>query len=115
MAGFGGFEDDLDGFAVAHLADQNDFRRLPQGGAQGVSEAGRVAMQFALVNGGAFVVVQELDGIFDGDDVIVLLAIDAVEEHGQGGGLARSGRAGDEDDAIAKLGDIGEVRGQAER
>ena len=115
MAGLGRFEDALDGFAVAHLADQNDLGRLPQGGAQGVSEAGSVAMQFALMNGRAFVVVQELDGIFNGDDVVILLAIDAVEQHGQGGRLARSGGAGHENDAIAQLGHIGEVRGQTER
>src|ERR1700728_2545562 len=72
-------------------------------------------MQFALMDGGAFVAVQELDRIFDGDDVVVLLAVDAVEEHSERGGFARSGGSGDENDAVAQLGDIGEVGGQAKR
>ena len=106
MAGFGRFQDNLDGFAVAHLPHQNHLGRLPQRRAQGMSEAGRVTVQFTLMDGGALVVVQELDGIFDGDDVVVLLAIDAVKKHGQSGGLAGSGRSGDEHDAIAQLGHI---------
>src|SRR5580698_2097475 len=72
-------------------------------------------MQFALMNGGTFVVVQELDGIFDGDDVVVFLAIDAIEQNCKRGGLAGSGGSGDQDDAIAQLGYIGQVRRQAER
>ena len=80
-----------------------------------MSETGGVAMQFALMNGGAFVVVQELDGIFDGDDMVVFLAIDAVEQHGESGRLAGSSRAGDEYDAIAQFGHIGQVRRQTKR
>ncbi len=84
MAGLGCFEDDLNGFAVAHLAHQNNFRRLAKGGAQSVREAGGIAVKFPLMDGGAFVVVQELDGIFDGNDVIIFLAIDEVEKDGEG-------------------------------
>ena len=34
VAGFGGGQRDLDRFAVAHFADQDDLRRLAQRGAQ---------------------------------------------------------------------------------
>jgi hypothetical protein len=40
------------------------------------------------------------DGVFDGDDVIVVLLVDLVYEGGERGGFARAGRAGDEDDAV---------------
>ena len=42
-------------------------------------------MQFTLMDGGAFVVVQELDGIFNRDDVIIFLAINAVQQHSESG------------------------------
>ena len=73
MAGLGGFQRDLNGFAVAHFAHQNHFGRLAQGGAQRQGEARRVAVQLALVNRALLVVVQKLDGIFDGEDVVGLL------------------------------------------
>ena len=91
MAGLSRFEDNLDGFTVAHLTHQDDFGRLPHRRAQGVPEAGRIAVQFPLMHGGALVVVQELDGIFNGDDVVIFLAIDAIEQDRQSGRLARSG------------------------
>ena len=47
-------------------------------------KARRVTVKFALMNGGAFVVVQKLDGIFDGDNVVILFAIDAIEKHREG-------------------------------
>ena len=42
VARFGSFQGDLDGFTIAHLADQDDFRRLAQGGAQRQRETRRV-------------------------------------------------------------------------
>jgi hypothetical protein len=67
----------------------NHFRRLPQRRAQSMSVTGRIAVQLALMNCRAFVAMQEFDWIFDGDDVVILFAIDAIEEHGQSGRLAR--------------------------
>ena len=62
MTGFCGLERDLDGFFVAHLADQDNFRRLPQGGTQSERKAWSVTVQFALVNRRALVLVQESMG-----------------------------------------------------
>ena len=55
VAGFGGFERHFDRFAVAHFADENQFGRLAQSGAQGQREGGRIGVKFALVNRGALV------------------------------------------------------------
>ena len=115
MAGFSGLEHDFDGFAVAHLADKNYLGRLPQRRTQRVRKAGSIGVQFPLMDGAAFVVVQELDGIFDGDHVIRLLAIDAVEKDRQGGRFAGTSGAGNQHDSIAKFGHVGEVSGKVER
>ena len=40
VPGLRGFERDLDRLAVAHLADQDDFRRLAQRGAQRQANVG---------------------------------------------------------------------------
>ncbi len=53
-----------------------------------MSQADRVAVQFALMNRRAFVVVKKLDGIFDGNDVIIFLAIDAVDQYRESGRLS---------------------------
>ncbi len=94
VAGFRGFQRHFDGFLVAHFADQDQFRRLAQSGAQGQRETGRVGVKFALVNGGAFVRVQKFDGVFDRDDVAGLFFVDLVDERRERGGFsaARSAR-----------------------
>ena len=61
MAGLGRRQRDLDGLAVAHLADQNHLRRLAQGRPQRKRERRRVAVQLALVHGALLVSVEELD------------------------------------------------------
>ena len=65
-----------------------------------------IAVQFALMDGGALMVMQELDWIFDGDDVVILFAVDGVEQYRQGGRLARSSRSGYQDDSVSQLGDF---------
>ena len=69
VAGFRGFQRDLDRLAVAHFTHQNHLGRLPQRGAQGQRERRCVAVQFALVHRGFLVIVQKFDGILDGENV----------------------------------------------
>ena len=107
MAGLRRFQHDFNGLAVAHLADQDHLGSLSHGGTQCVGKAWSIAVQFPLVDGGRFVVVQELDGVFHRDDVIIFFAIDGVKQHRKRRRLARSCRAGHQHDAIAQLGDVG--------
>ena len=65
-------------------------------------------MYFALMNRGFLVVVQEFDWIFDGDDVVDL-AVDAIQKRCQSRRLAAAGTAGHKNDAIADVGDIGDL------
>src|SRR5579872_474216 len=67
------------------------------------------------MDGCTFVIVQELDGIFDGDDVADLFLVDAVEKSGESTRLTGAARPGDEHNAFAKVGHFSELRRQAER
>ena len=60
---------------VAQLADQDDVRVLPQHPLERLGEAGRVDADLALVDHAAAVVVQELDRVLDGDDVVAPLRL----------------------------------------
>src|ERR1043165_5510554 len=114
VPGLGGLHGDLDGLDVAHLADEDDLRGLPQRGAQREREGLRVRADLALVHGRLEMLVHVLDGVLDGDDVIRVVAVDLVDERGQRGGLAGAGRPGDEDDAVLELADVVELVRQSE-
>ncbi len=70
----------MEPFAVAHFADKNQFGSLTQSGPQCEGESGSVRVKLALMNGGAFVVVEELDRILNRNDVAGLLFVDLVHE-----------------------------------
>ncbi len=106
VTGFGGLEGDLNGFAIAHFADENDFGRLAQSGAEGQRKRRRIAVEFALVNGGLLVLVQELDGVFDGKDVKGLVRVHFIDDGGERGRFSRSRGAGHQDDASLEVDDF---------
>ena len=66
VAGFGRGQSELDGFQVAHFADQNDIGVFTQRGAQRIGEGVGVRPQLALVDQAFFRLVHELDRILDG-------------------------------------------------
>ena len=76
------------GLEVAHLADEDDVGVLAKRGPQGRGERLGVGSQLALVDHAALVHMQELYGVFDGDDVVRPGLVDLVDDGGQGGGLA---------------------------
>src|SRR6185369_11366363 len=79
VASFRRVQNGLHGLAIADFADQNHFRRLPQRRAKSQSNAWSIAMQLTLMNGRAFVVVKELNGVFDGDDVVIMALVYVVQ------------------------------------
>ena len=97
VASFGGGQGEGDGFRVAHLTDQNHVRVFSQGGTQGVGKAVGVLMQLALVNERLFALVDELNRVFDGQNVGRLGFVDVVDHRRQRGGFTRTGRAGYQD------------------
>ncbi len=65
MAGLGGEQAGFDRLEVAHFADEDDVRILPQRAAQRLRERPRVDRDLALVDDRLAVAVQELDRILD--------------------------------------------------
>ena len=88
MTGLRSFKRDLRSFEVSHLADQNHFGRLAQRRAQSGRKVLRVVSDFALIDRRVLVRVEILDRIFDGDDVVILLLVDDVDDRRLSGTLA---------------------------
>src|SRR5216683_689340 len=91
VAGFRGQQRRGNGFEVAHFADQDHVRVLTQGGAQSGGKIRSVHFDFALIDETFFVAVQELDGVFDGDQVVGAIGIYTVDHCRQRGGLTGTG------------------------
>ena len=104
VPGLGDAQRRLDRLEVAHFADEDDVGILAQRGAQRGGEAVRVGVDLALVDETALVLVDVLDRILDGDDVLAALGVDLVDHRRQRRRLAAAGRAGDEHQAARPLG-----------
>src|SRR5205823_849534 len=79
MAGFGGGEGGGDGFVIAHLADDDHVRVLAQHVNEGTIVTFCVGQNFLLHNNRAFVAMDELDRVFDGDDFATALVVDQID------------------------------------
>ena len=108
VAGLGGGQGERDGLEVAQLADGDDVRVLAQGAAQGAGEGAGVRPHLALVDHALLRGVEVLDRVLDGDDVVVPVLVDDVEQGGEGRGLAAAGRAGQQHHALVVVGEPGE-------
>ena len=71
VAGGRGGERQLDGFQVAHFADQNDVGVFAQGASQRRRKRARVHSDFAVVHQTILAAMHKLDRVFDGNDVIL--------------------------------------------
>ena len=94
VASFGGGERLTDSVAVAQLAQQNDVGIFTQRGAQPEAERGAVRADFALLDQRLPALVNELDGIFQRNNVLRLLAVNGVDHRGKRSRFAAAGRAG---------------------
>src|SRR5208283_2499249 len=73
-----------------------------------------VGVNFALVHQALFVVVEELDRIFDRDHVLFTLGVDLVEHGRQSGGFAGAGRSGNENQAARLVAHVLDDGGQTQ-
>jgi len=87
----------FDGLEVSHLPDEYDVGVLTQDGFEGSLECGGVGPNLPLVDHAALVGVEELDGIFNSDDVLVPRSVDTIDHGRQCRGLSAPGRTGDKD------------------
>jgi hypothetical protein len=115
VPGLGRRQCDTDGLKVAHLADQNDVRVLAQGMLERLGEGHRVLADAALADQRLPVLVHELDGILDRDDVRLARAVGSVDDRGQRRRLARAGRPSDEHEAARQHREVGQDRRHQQR
>src|SRR5918996_6089645 len=106
VAGFGRGQRRGDGFQVPHLTDEDDVGVLAQDVLQRAGERVRVLAHLALVDHGALVVMQELDGILDRHDVDVVLAVHDVHQRRQGRRLPGACRPGHQHEASRQPGEV---------
>ena len=67
---------------------------------------------FAVVDQAVLAFVHELDGVFDGDDVVAAVLVGVIHHGGQRRGFAGAGRAGDDDQAAVEHGKLLQHRRQ---
>src|SRR6266851_5615779 len=99
VARLGDSQSRLNGFQIAHLADQYYIRILAQGSAEGLGKTFRVSVNFALIDDAVFVVMEKLNRVLDSQDVFVALFVDLIDYRGQGCRFTRACGAGDQDQA----------------
>ena len=99
VARFGERQGVVHGFAVANLADEDDIRRLTQGVFQRGKPVFGIHADFALGNDAFFVLMDELNRVFDGDDVVLAIFIAVVNHRSERGGFARTGTADENHEA----------------
>ncbi len=114
VAGLGRAERRLHGDQVADLPDHDHVRVLAQDAPQGAGERVGVEAHLALVDQRAAVHVEHLDRVLDRHHVLVGGPVDPVDHRGERGALARSRRAGDEDDPALLVGQAADGRRQLE-
>ena len=114
VTSFGSGDGEGDGFEVAHFTDHDDVGVLTERATKSGGEGFGVGVDFALVDVAAFGFEDEFDGVFEGDDVVLALFIDFVDEGGEGGGLAATDGAGDEDEAVVVADEGADSVGEAE-
>ena len=94
VAGFGGFDGGVDRFQVAHFAHEDHVRVHPQRPADAFLEVVDVHADLTLVDSTLLVFVKVLDGVFEGDDVAVVVVVDEVDHRRQARRLAGTCRPG---------------------
>ena len=114
MAGFGEIDRGLHGLPISHLADQNHVGRLTQRVLQGHLVGFGIRADFTLVHQTLLVSMEKLDGILNGNNVLLALAI-AIIHHGRHGrGLAATGTAEENHQTALGHGNVLEDRRQVE-
>lgn len=96
MPSFSSFDSCMDGFEVAHFTDEDDIRIHTKGPAKSFFEATHIGADFSLAESGLIVLMEILDGIFEGDYMLIVIMIDEVEHGSKGSGFPGTSRAGNE-------------------
>ena len=64
-------------------------------------------MHFTLIHQTTLVLVHKFDWVFNGDDVVVPFGVDLIQHGRQGGGFARTGGSGHQNQAARLVAQLG--------
>src|SRR5207248_5510526 len=95
-----------DRLEVAHLAYQDDVWVLAKGRSQRIRKPARVGADLTLVHDSGLGMMQVLDRVLDGKDVVGSLTVHYVDDSGKRRRLTGPCRAGDEDEAAREMGEV---------
>ncbi len=112
MSGLRDFQCCFHRFEVAHLSNQDDVGILAQCRTQRGREAARVTVHLSLVDETALVLMDVLDRILDGENVLVALRVDLVEHGRKRRRLAAAGWPRHEHQPPRAIGERGKHRRQ---
>ena len=112
VPGLGSGHRHADGLGIAHFTDEDDVRIFAHRGTNAIGESGYVGMEFALHYLGLLAAVDELDGVFKGNDVHPARTVQVIDHRGEGGALARTRGASDENHALVIVQQAGDYRWQ---
>ena len=114
MSGLGSRHRHRDGFRIAHFADENDVGILAHRGAYPLGEGRQVGAELTLDHLGGLAAMDELDRILEADDVDRAGRIQIVDHRGERRGLARAGRAGDQDHPLVIIAELAHDRRESQ-
>ena len=114
MPGFGEGDGVVHGRAIADFTHHDHVRCLPQRVLQRDFPTVGINTDLALGDDAFLVLVDELDRVFDGDDVTLTIAVAVINECRQRGGLAGAGTPDKNDQAAQGHRDVFQYRRQAE-
>ena len=106
MARFRGFNRDGDRFQIAHLPHQDDIGIFTKRGPQRRFERIGVGADLPLVDQALLILMDELDRVLDGDDVLLTRTVDVIDHRAERRRLAGPGRPCDKDEALVQLAEI---------
>src|SRR6266545_127835 len=99
----------LRGLGIAQLTDQDHVRVGAKCPPQRLAEGGGVEPHLSLIHNALLVVVEELDRVFNRDDVLATARVHVTDDCRERGRLAGAGRAGHQHQATTLLGECGDA------
>ena len=104
VPGFGCAHGELNGCQVAHFTDEYDIRIFPQRRPQSRSETFSVLADLALIHQRHLVLMDKLQRILKGQDMLLAGRVDQVDHAGQRRGFSGTGRPGYQNHPLFEVG-----------
>src|SRR6185503_17835865 len=80
MTRFRGFEGDRDRLEISHFTDQNDIGIFAERRTKGSAERAGMRVYLTLVDKAALILMDELDRVLDGDDMVGPRHVDVIDQ-----------------------------------